>query len=120
MNVDELPQMLRDVTTVKRVYGDPYQVNGVTIIPVARTDGGGGGGEGGPPEDGGRGLGLGFGTNAIGVFVIKGDDVRFVPAYDVVALAGRAALVLAAGTLARRSVGKARQKRKGADGKAPA
>ncbi|HLG01226.1 MAG TPA: spore germination protein GerW family protein [Acidimicrobiia bacterium] len=112
MKIDELPELLRDAATVKRVYGDPYQIDGVTIIPVARTGGGGGGGEGGSSEDGGRGLGLGFGATAIGVYVVKDGDVRFVPSYDVNALAARAAAVMIAGTLAWRSVAKARQHRK--------
>ena len=66
----------RDVLTVKRVFGDPYEKNGVTIVPAARVQGaaGGGKGEGTDMEGGGAGTGSGsgFGMNArpAGAFVI--------------------------------------------------
>ena len=43
---------VKDVLTVKRVFGDAYEVDGVTVIPVAavRGGGGGGGGEGDAPD----------------------------------------------------------------------
>src|SRR4029453_6548347 len=71
---------------VRRVYGDPYEKNGVTVIPAARVQGGAGGGTGeGPKEQGGRGSGTGFGINAkpAGAFVLKGDDGSWGPAVDV-------------------------------------
>jgi len=37
---------VRDVLTLKRVFGEAYEVNGVTVIPVAAIRGGGGGGGG--------------------------------------------------------------------------
>ncbi len=36
---------------VRRVYGEPYEADGITIIPAAAVRGGGGGGEGGSAED---------------------------------------------------------------------
>ncbi len=77
----------RDALTVKRVFGEPYQKNGVTVIPAASVMGGGGGGEGENPEGSGvsRGSGTGFGLAArpAGAYVIRGDEVRWQPAIDV-------------------------------------
>ena len=44
MNVDEMLQGARDTMTVSRVYGEPIERNGVTLIPAAEVMGGGGGG----------------------------------------------------------------------------
>ncbi len=41
-NVDEILAGARDAMTVKRVFGDPVDTDGVTVIPVARVGGGGG------------------------------------------------------------------------------
>ncbi len=77
----------RDALTVKRVFGEPYQQNGVTIVPAATVVGGGGGGGGETPEESGvsRGSGVGFGLagRPAGAFVIRGDQVRWQPAVDV-------------------------------------
>ncbi|HZA39740.1 MAG TPA: spore germination protein GerW family protein [Actinomycetota bacterium] len=75
----------RDALTVKRVFGDPYEKNGLTVIPAARIMGGGGGGSGDGPQDTGHGEGAGFGMAAkpAGVYVIHGDSVRWQPAVDV-------------------------------------
>ena len=82
----------RDVLSVRRVFGDPYTVDGATIIPVARVAGGGGGGGGegtGPDESGGHGFGTGFGLGArpVGVYRISDGDVTWKPAIDVDRLA---------------------------------
>jgi uncharacterized spore protein YtfJ len=84
MNVSELLDQARDTITVKRVFGEPYEHNGVTIVPVASVGGGGGGGSG-EQEGGQQGQGLGFGVIAkpAGVYVISGDDVRWQPAVDI-------------------------------------
>jgi uncharacterized spore protein YtfJ len=49
---------VKDVLSVKRVFGEPYEKDGVTIIPVAAFGGGGGGG-GDNQGNGGSGFGLG-------------------------------------------------------------
>ena len=57
----------RDAISVKRVFGDAYELDGVTIIPVASVSGGGGGGGGegeGPQKEQGSGFGTGFGIHA--------------------------------------------------------
>jgi uncharacterized spore protein YtfJ len=89
MDPNELMEQARDALTVKRVFGDPYERNGVTVIPAASIRGGAGGGRGeGATPDGagtGSGSGGGFGLTAkpAGVYVIEGDHVRWQPAVDV-------------------------------------
>jgi uncharacterized spore protein YtfJ len=84
---------VKDILTVKRVFGDPYQLDGVTLIPVAslRGGGGGGGGEGSDPASHGTGsgAGVGFGVQArpIGVYAVKDANVQWRPAIDVMRLA---------------------------------
>jgi uncharacterized spore protein YtfJ len=92
-NVDEILGGARDAITVKRVYGDPIEQDGVTVIPAARVGGGGGGG--GDDEQNG-GAGFGVGAKPVGAFVIRGDQVTWVPAVDVnrILLYCLAALVL--------------------------
>ena len=84
MNFLDAVSSARDSITVKRVYGEPYERNGVTIIPAAAVVGGGGGGQGDQP-DGSEGGGVGFGIHArpVGAYVIRGDQVSWEPAMDV-------------------------------------
>jgi uncharacterized spore protein YtfJ len=83
MKVDELINQAKDAITVKRVYGDAYEKDGLTVIPAAIVAGGGGGGAG-HDESGGEGEGGGFGMGGrpAGAFVIKGDQVTWRPAVD--------------------------------------
>src|SRR5215211_2319724 len=79
--------------TVKQVYGEPIEKDGVTIIPVAKVMGGGGGGsssrrggeDGNEPAPGGADVGGGFGFRAkpAGVYVIKDGNVSWQPAMDL-------------------------------------
>jgi uncharacterized spore protein YtfJ len=46
MTVTEVFNAARDSITVKRVYAEPYEKDGVTVIPAALVAGGGGGGGG--------------------------------------------------------------------------
>lgn len=84
MQVDEVLGQASNAITVRRVYGEPFERDGVTIIPVARVSGGGGGG-GGEDVEGASGKGVGFGLHAApaGVYVITDDKVRWEPAVDV-------------------------------------
>jgi uncharacterized spore protein YtfJ len=43
MDVFEMVSQAREATTVRRVFGDPYEKDGVTIIPAAKVRGRGGG-----------------------------------------------------------------------------
>jgi len=85
MQVREALGQAHDAMSVKRVFGEPYQQNGVTIVPVARIAGGGGGGDG-QTQDGEGGSGVGFGMHATlaGAYVISGTDVTWIPASSTV------------------------------------
>lgn len=84
MKVDEMVARIQDTVTVRRVFSEPYERNGVTVIPAAIVAGGGGGG-GGHDREGGEGEGGGVGVAArpAGAYVISGSDVRWRPAIDV-------------------------------------
>ena len=89
VDVNDLMRQTRDALTVTKLFGEPVERDGVTVIPVAVVRGGGGGGHGeGPGPEGvgtGSGSGGGFGIAAkpAGVYVIEGDTVRWRPAVDV-------------------------------------
>ena len=105
MEVQEVLSQVRDAVTVKRVYGEPYERNGVVVIPAARVGGGGGGGggEGDQPDKGkgsGFGLALGLGAAPVGAYVIRGDEVEWKPAIDVTSVMLRLQAVLILGLLA--------------------
>ena len=80
MQVEELISGARDVISVKRVYGDPYEKNGLTVIPAATVRGGGGGGMG-ESEVGESGGGGGFGMIArpSGAWIVEGGEVTWKP-----------------------------------------
>ena len=101
----------RDVITTQRVIGEPYEKNGVTVIPVFSASGGGGGGEGTGSDGKGTGGGLGLSVKPLGAFVIRGDDVRWLPAVDVtrVVIGGQLLTVIA--LLAIRSIVRSRTRR---------
>jgi uncharacterized spore protein YtfJ len=84
MEVQELISGARDAISVKRVYGDPYEKNGLTVIPAAAVRGGGGGGVGeGESGESGRGGGFGVVARPSGAWIIDGDKVTWKPAVDV-------------------------------------
>lgn len=82
VKIDELVAEARDSLTVRRVYGDPIEKNGVTLIPAAAVKGGAGGGEGGDSSGEGAGGGFGMMAKPAGAFRIKGDEVTWIPASD--------------------------------------
>lgn len=84
MEVQELIAGARDVVSVKRVYGEPYEKNGLTVIPAATVRGGGGVGMG-DTERGESGQGGGFGLIArpSGAWIIEDGRVTWRPAIDV-------------------------------------
>lgn len=88
MNVDDMLTGAREAITVKRVYGDPIERNGLTIIPAADVRGGGGGGAGsGAQGDSGGGGGFGLTARPVGVYVVRNGDVRWEPAFDITRVA---------------------------------
>jgi len=106
VNTRELLDRMAENLSVRRSFGAAYEREGLLIIPVALVAGGGGGGEGpikppatghthaietaepanGAPTDShpptGTGGGFGGLVLPVGVYVVKGDQVRWVPAYD--------------------------------------
>ena len=93
MNAADLLQKIGDTlgstATVKSVFGDPIQMNGKTVVPVAKVVYGFGGGSGAGrnashPEREGEGGGGGGGVRAIpaGALEITENRTRFVPYVD--------------------------------------
>lgn len=108
MRVEELIEGARDVLSVKRVFGEPYERDGVTVIPAASFGGGGGGGDNKP--DGGGGGGFGLGAKPAGAYVIKDGAVTWQPALDINKIISSSAMVLVAMLLSIRTILKARAK----------
>jgi len=84
MEVQELISGVRDTISVKRVYGDPYEKDGLTVIPAATVRGGAGGGVGEHGgEETGKGGGLGLQARPSGAWIIEEGAVTWKPAIDV-------------------------------------
>ena len=135
MDAGNLLARVSDNLSVRRAFGVAYEKDGTLVIPVALVIGGGGGGTsrgrrddpaaapdgepeeattapGAPAQEAGRtDAGGGFGGLVLpsGVYVMKGDQVRWVPAVDVTVV------VLASLSLARvlARVGARRRRRDG-------
>ena len=107
---DEIMAATKDNLTAKRVYGEPYEKDGVTLIPAAAIRGGGGGGEGESPDANGTGSGGGFGMTArpVGAYQIKDSEVTWVPAADTTRVIVFAELVVVVALLVLRSILKSR------------
>ncbi len=113
MDMHELTSRVGESLSVRRAFGAAYEKNGVLVIPVALVAGGGGGGQramspggqhprpaanaaddadGEPASTTQSEAGGGFGglIMPIGAYVVKGDQVRWVPAVNVtlIVLAG--------------------------------
>lgn len=84
MDVQEILSSARNTLTTKTVYAEPYEKDGLTVIPAAKVAGGGGGGSG-QDDEGQTGDGGGFGMMArpAGAYIIKDGKVRWQPAVDV-------------------------------------
>jgi uncharacterized spore protein YtfJ len=111
---DQLMTNARDAITVRRVFAEPYEKEGVTVIAAATLAGGGGGG-GGHDDRGQEGEGGGFGLSArpAGAYVIKEGKVVWRPAVDVNRLLGTVGAVVIAYLLARAGIERARAKAAG-------
>jgi uncharacterized spore protein YtfJ len=94
MNVTEMLEGARDAMSVKRVYGDPIEREGLTIVPAADVRGGAGGG--GDAENNGGG-GFGLTARPVGIYVVKNGEVQWEPAVDVnrISIMGIAAGIVA-------------------------
>ena len=93
MDLDALLQGHRDAVTVRRIYGDPVERDGVTLVPAAAVFGGtGGGGD----REGNGGGGFGLIGRPVGAWVLRDGKVTWRPALDVTRLAFLGALLLLA------------------------
>lgn len=108
MRVTEAVSTARDAITVKRVFAEPYEQDGVTVIAAAAVAGGGGGGSGTDAE-GQDGEGGGFGARArpVGAYVVKNGEVSWRPAVDVNRIVAMVGLVLVTYLLRRPRRGRA-------------
>jgi uncharacterized spore protein YtfJ len=91
MDIREAIGKAQDAITVDRVFGEPYERDGVVLIPAAEVRGGGGGGGGSDRAKESSGSGGGYGVNArpVGAYVIEGGSIRWQPAVDVTGIAVR-------------------------------
>ena len=112
MDVQDVITQARDTLTVKRVFGEPYEKDGVTVIPAARVQGGAGGGSGEDPQGQGRGSGSGFGMTArpVGAFIVREGELTWQPALDVTRIVLGGQLVAIVALLTLRSIFRARAK----------
>ena len=104
MNVDEMLTGARDAMTVKRVYGDPIERDGILVIPAAKVTGGGGGGADAENNGGG---GFGLRATPAGAWIIRDGQVEWEPAVDATRIAtlGMVVAIILLWTV--RSIGKA-------------
>jgi uncharacterized spore protein YtfJ len=132
MDVENLLAKASDHLSVRRAFGDAYERDGMLIIPVALVAGGGGGGTSQPrnralaarpdaltapdatPQESVRtdsGGGFGGVVLAAGAYVVKGDQVRWVPAVDptVVVLASLSVVRMLTRAWVRRSRNRGRR-----------
>lgn len=79
-DLDGLLQGHRDAITVRRVYGDPVESDGIQVIPAAAVMGGSGGGG---DSEGNGGAGFGMSGRPVGAWVIRDGVVTWQPAIDV-------------------------------------
>jgi uncharacterized spore protein YtfJ len=124
MDVQELLGKVAQHLSVSRAFGTAYEKDGSLVIPVALVAGGGGGGEGtsGSPTDditdeigkevgdsttdaasSGSGGGFGGVVMPVGVYVVKDERVRWMPAVN-------ANLVIVVAFLTLRMIARARRR----------
>ena len=114
MDVQDITSQARDALTVKRVFGEPYEKDGLTIIPAARVQGAVGAGGGEDPQTQGKGSGGGFGMTArpVGAFIVREGELTWQPAMDVTRIVLGGQLVAIVALLTIRAIYKARVKAK--------
>ena len=105
--------------SVRNVYGDPVNVGGRTVIPIARVSYGfeAGGGAGESEEDGseraGSGGGAGLSARPVGALEITEAGTRFIPLIDP----ARLGIALAVGCLIGLAIGRRSGSMRVQDGK---
>ena len=98
MQVAEFLPSLSESLAAKRVYSDPVERDGVTLITAAAIRGGGGINRGRERENA-EGGGMGLGARPVGAYVIKGGEVKWKPALDLSRAIFRGQVVVFAGLL---------------------
>jgi hypothetical protein len=108
VGLESILQQARDAISVKRVFGEPIERDGVILIPAAVVVGGGGAGRTADPDRPRDETGGGFGgwARPVGVYVLRDRKVEFRPAIDLVSV-----LALAAGFLLIRGLRPRRRRR---------
>jgi uncharacterized spore protein YtfJ len=92
LRIFDLLNQAREAIGVRRVFGEPIEVDGTTLVPAAWVAGGMGGGGGvvGPDDrhdaSHGGGMGLGLYARPAGAYVIRAGTVEWKPAIDVTQL----------------------------------
>jgi uncharacterized spore protein YtfJ len=93
------------ILNARRVFGEPIVREDAVILPVAKIRGGAGGGnspskmgEGGAV--GGEGGGFGLNAKPAGVYVVRGEKVRWIPSVDVNRIIAGGQLVAACALIA--------------------
>ena len=92
VDLQKLLDRTLDVFSPKRVFSEPYERDGVTVLPVASVIGGGGAGG----DDNGSGTGYGLVARPVGAYVIRDGEVEWRPAVDrtvLLVVAGGVAIV---------------------------
>jgi uncharacterized spore protein YtfJ len=112
MKVEDVVGSTRDALSVKRVFGEPYEKDGVTIIPVASFSGGAGGGGDNSTTTGGSGAGFGLMAKPSGAYVIRNGVVSWQPALNLNRIIMGGQVVGLVALLVLRSALKARSKRR--------
>jgi len=109
MNVEELVSSARESLTVRRVYGDPVEREGLTVIPAASIAGGFGGGTGKDPiGQEGEGGGFGMSGRPSGAYIVRNGQVSWLPAVDVNKVIGVVGMVVVTYLLMRPRMARAR------------
>jgi uncharacterized spore protein YtfJ len=102
MKTMEVVDKARDAMTVKRVFGDAFEKDGVTVIPAAVVAGGAGGGG---DAEGAGGSGFGLAAFPVGAYVIKDGEVKWRPAVNVT-------MIAVFGLLTLRTIARARSRKR--------
>ena len=109
MNVEELVSSARESLTVRRVYGEPIERDGLTVIPAASIAGGFGGGTGKDPAgQEGEGGGFGMSGRPSGAYIVRNGQVSWLPAVDVNKVIGVFGMVVVTYLLMRPRMARAR------------
>ena len=109
MDVQDITSQARDALTVKRVFGEPYEKDGLTIIPAARVQGAVGAGGGEDPQTQGKGSGgwLRHDRPPGRAFIIRNGELTWRPAIDATRIAIGGQVVAIVALLAARAIFKA-------------